>query len=74
MLPVITDPRWESLVRGQMRHQFSQLGSGMLIARLSRETARDPSPLNVHKCIEEAYTYFQKYETVSKVDLDAIFK
>lgn len=74
MLPAITDPRWEALVRGTVKHNFVLLGSGMLMARLARETERDPSPQNVKKCIDEAYAYFQKYETVSKDDLDAIFK
>jgi hypothetical protein len=73
MLPAITDPRWESLVRGTLKHHFALLGSGMLIARLARETVRDPSEQNVKKCVEEAYAYFQKYEAVSEDDLNAIF-
>lgn len=73
MLPSKTDPRWKLLVSGKTKHKFSSFSGSMLIDRLSRSLVNDSSPASISKCINEAYTFFQKYETLFVNDLKTIF-
>jgi len=44
----------------------------ILMTRIVRETARDPSSANVQKCANEIHAFFQKNLKIASDDLAAV--
>jgi len=73
MLPEKHESIWTSLVTGEKNYQCQVVPASMLLARLIRSTQRDKSNENVSRCIDEAYTFFERYQAVLKNDIRRIF-
>lgn len=67
-------PRWADLVEGRVSHQFEAMSASLMLNRLKREWAKDPTPANRDKLVGDAYTFFSKFEALFAADLQAIFK
>jgi hypothetical protein len=44
----------------------------IMMTRILRETASDPSNANVQRCAKEIYSFFEKNATLAAADLSAI--
>ena len=73
MLPPKTDGKWKQLLMGEIDHQFDAVAAGLIISRISRSVKRDSSEENMNSCLDEIFTFFNKYEKVFKNDIEAIF-
>jgi hypothetical protein len=73
MLPALDDPRWNQLLIGTIKHEFRAVSAGLMVSRLKRRLADDGSADNRRKCLEEAYAFFRKYETILADDIAAVF-
>jgi len=67
------DPRWEKLLTEQHDHHFQLTSAAMMFSRCRRQVQIDGSPQNVRKNIDELYAFFEKFESLLKNDLNAIF-
>jgi hypothetical protein len=73
MVPVNNDPRWNKLLKGEIRHQFRSVPAGLMFSRLRRSLDMDSSEDNHRKCLEEVIAFFRKYEKILADDIAAIF-
>ena len=73
MLPPKTHPRWRELVLGKVRVRFSLLATQFFVTRVNGRAKIDPSPENIERLIDEAYSFFSKNEKFAKNDVFAIF-
>jgi len=73
-LPPSNDPRWQQVATGKISRAWSALGMKIMMMRIARETAGDPSPGNVQKCAAEIHTFFQKNWKIAQEDLAAILR
>ncbi len=73
MLPQKTDEKWKLLVTGKIEHNFKCVPAGLMLSRVKRDILRDDSDGNIIKHIEEAYVFFQRYESILQDDIKAIF-
>ena len=71
-LPPSTDARWLRVVEGKITRPWSNLAMKILMTRIVRETARDPSSANVQKCANEIHAFFQKNLKIASDDLAAV--
>jgi hypothetical protein len=71
-LPPSTDGRWQSVATGDISRAWSALGMKIMMMRIQREIASDPSAPNVQKCAGEIHTFFQKNWKIAQEDLAAI--
>lgn len=74
MIPNISNPKWQRLVRGEIAHRFDTSSASMLMFNLQAKIRKDPSPATLSACVKEAYDFFQKYERVFAADLAQIFQ
>jgi hypothetical protein len=73
MVPLKTNEKWKSLVTGQVNHSFKCVPAGLMLSRLIRESKKDYSLPNINKLIDEAYSFFLKYESILGDDIKEIF-
>lgn len=73
MLPPKTHPRWRELVCGKVRVNFTLLATKFFMARVTGASKNDPSPENLARLIDEAYSFFSKNEKFALRDIEAIF-
>lgn len=73
MIPDISDPKWRELVLGNKQYTFQSLGVKIMMSRILRSTANDPSQGNVVRCIAEVYEFFSKNHINNSRDLQQIF-
>jgi hypothetical protein len=71
-LPPSTDPCWRAVALGKINKPWTSLAMRIMMTRILRETAADPSSGNVQRCATEIYTFFQKNAKVAATDLSAI--
>jgi hypothetical protein len=71
-LPPSSDPRWQGVATGKIKRDWSNLAMKILMTRIQRQTASDPSPASVQKCAGEIYAFFQKNIKIAQDDLAAI--
>jgi hypothetical protein len=71
-LPPSTDARWQGVATGKISRPWSALGMKIMMMRIQRETANDPSAPNIQKCAGEIHTFFQKNWKIAQEDLAAI--
>jgi hypothetical protein len=71
-LPPSTDARWLRVAEGKITRPWSNLAMKILMTRVLRETARDPSSTNVQKCAGEIHAFFQKNMKIASDDLAAV--
>jgi hypothetical protein len=74
MLPPKSDPKWITLIKGNINTSFKSVSGNMLLTRLSRSLEKDSSVTNVAICLDEAYTFFTKFEHVFSAELEQLFK
>ena len=74
MVPEKTDRRWQDLVQGKIQHEFRFVPAGLMVSRLTRKVSKDNTNGTISKAVDEAYTFFIKYEKVFKDDIGAIFR
>src|SRR3954452_15885234 len=72
MLPPGTDARWLRVAEGKITRSWSNLAMKILMTRILRETARDPSSDNVQKCAGEIHAFFAKNFKIASDDLAAV--
>jgi hypothetical protein len=70
--PPSTDPHWQSVATGKINRPWSALGMKIMMMRIQRDTASDPSAANIQKCAGEIHTFFQKNWKIAQDDLAAI--
>ena len=71
-LPPSTDPCWRAVALGKINRPWTSLAMKIMITRILRETAADPSNANVQRCAKEIYAFFEKNAQLAKADLSAI--
>jgi hypothetical protein len=74
MIPSKSDPRWEALVRGDIKPNFRAFSGNMMLSRLSRSLKKDDSSANLQRCIESAYDFFMQFENLFSEELNQIFE
>ena len=74
MLPSMTDYRWKSLITGKINHNFKSIPAGLMISRLTRWAKQDNSQDEIKKYIQEAYSFFTKFEKILDDDIKSIFR
>ncbi|MFP4364089.1 MAG: hypothetical protein ACLFR1_09490 [Spirochaetia bacterium] len=74
MLPDKSHPAWKKLVNGKKTHQFKSIPAGLCVSRLVRKVSTDNSKESVDRAVDELYSFFEKYEKILSVDINAIFK
>jgi hypothetical protein len=74
MIPPKTDPRWVSLLKGDINHRFSSAAASMLFFCLRARLKVDGSAAAVQQSVEEARAFFLKYERTLEPDIRIIFK
>jgi hypothetical protein len=73
MLPSKEDLKWKALISGKINHEFKCVPAGLMLARIKRELEHDHSESTMNRCVQELYTFFQKYESILKEDISIIF-
>jgi hypothetical protein len=73
-LPPSTDPRWQGVATGKIKREWSNLAMKILMTRIQRHTASDPSPASVQQCAGEIHAFFQKNFKIAQDDLAAILR
>jgi hypothetical protein len=73
MIPPKTDPRWVPLVKGTANYRFSSAAASMLFFCLRSKLKNDNSAATLEQSVEEAHTFFMKYERTLQPDIRAIF-
>ena len=68
----VTIEQTEKILKGDQA--FSQLGFSMMIARLKRAYANDPSPATLQNCTDEMNTFLGKFKNAMSNDYLIIAK
>ncbi len=73
MIPSKSDVKWGKLVKGEVQHSLKSVPAGLMLSRMRRETAANPDQTTVQRCIDEVYSFFEKYESILGEDIARIF-
>lgn len=65
-------PKFEKIIKGQATYQSSNLGCNLLISRLNKSYAAQPTPAQLQGCLKEMDAFFDKYSSVLTKDLEII--
>ena len=71
MLPGKSHPAWIQLISGQRKLEFKAVAAAMLMARLTRGYAKEPTRLAAF--VDEAHAFFAKHEALLGRDIQQIF-
>ena len=71
MLPPPTHPVWTNLVKGTTDHQFKLTAASMFFFNVRHQFMKSPSRLPA--LIQEAYKFFQRYESILGDDIKRLF-
>lgn len=66
------DAQLEKIIKQQAKYESGNLGLNLLIARLQRKYAANPTPPELKSCVGEMKAFFDKYAMISKNDIEAI--
>jgi hypothetical protein len=72
VLPAEGHPAWAGLITGKIAHEFGYAAAGMLLFNLNIQWKRDPSRLPL--LIQQARTFFQRYQHLLNHDIQRVFK
>lgn len=67
-------PNWPLLIEGKINHKFQLVSASMLLSRLTRDYKSNPTPSKMDQSIDEAISFFSKYQNLFQDDLTEIFK
>jgi len=67
-------PKWSQMIEGKIIYQFKSIAASMLLSRLGREYKNEPTPEKMNMSVDEAYSFFERYEMLYKEDLNKIFQ
>ena len=73
MIPSKTDGKWAKLVKGELQHNFKSVPAGLMLSRLHRESDANKDQATLQRCIDEIYSFFEKYESILRDDISNIF-
>ncbi|MBN1894681.1 hypothetical protein JW906_09305 [bacterium] len=74
MIPRRSHPKWEALVKGDIRPNFKVFSGNMMLSQLSRSIRNDDSEGNIKACIDKAYAFFTRFEQLFSAELNRIFR
>lgn len=66
------DQKFEQLVMGKIQHKSANLGCNLLITRLQRRYAGNPTPAELRSCVQEANAFFEKFSSVMAKDVEML--
>lgn len=72
MIPAKSHPKWQPLVKGDLKAQFKVFAGNMMLSQCARKLKQDPSADALRACVDEAHAFFTKYEGVYGDELKAI--
>jgi hypothetical protein len=64
-------PAWEKLIKGEIKHKFSNAAASMLFFHLQAQYKRDPARLGEQ--IAQARAFFSKYEKILAEEIRVLF-
>jgi hypothetical protein len=73
LIPSKTNVQWRKLISGETNYEFNVLAAGLMLSRMRREIKASPDAETMQRCIDEAYVFFQKYESVLGRDITNLF-
>jgi len=73
MLPPKTHPKWVPFIKGELQVTFKTVSGNMLVSRISRNISNNNSPASIAAGLEEAYSFFTKYEPVFGDEITKLF-
>ena len=73
MIPPKYDERWKRLVSGEIDHEFKIFSASMLISRTSQNIKANNSLETIAASIDEAHSFFTRYEDIFSDDIKAVF-
>jgi hypothetical protein len=73
MIPPKTDPKWATLLKGDVSYRFSSAAASMLFFCLRAKVKSNNSATTLQQCADEAHAFFTKYERTLQQDIKAIF-
>ncbi len=71
MIPAKSHPKWQALVKGDLKAQFKVFAGNMMLSQCARKLKQDSSAEALRACIDEAHAFFTKYEGVYGAELAA---
>lgn len=71
VIPGKSHPAWIQLISGKRKHEFKAVAAAMLLARLTRGYAREPT--RAAAFVDEAHAFFIKHEGMLGPDIQQIF-
>jgi len=74
MLRSKSDPLWAALVKGELKANFKTMSGNMILSRIARQLAKDNSAINLTHCVNEAYDFFARFETIFQDELNQIMR
>ena len=73
MIPPSVDPTWARLIKGELQYSLKSVPAGLMLSRLKREVGASKDPAILRKCIDEAFGFFEKYESILHEDIAQVF-
>ena len=73
MIPSKSDVKWGKLVKGEVQHSLKSVPAGLMLSRLKREVMTNSDQATMQRCVDEIYTFFEKYESILGEDIARIF-
>jgi hypothetical protein len=73
MLPTKSHPKWVPLIKGELKVNFKTVSGNMLISRIARNLSTNSSPAAVATGLDEAYSFFIKYEPIFGEEITKLF-
>lgn len=74
MIPSVTHSKWAALVKGDIKAQFKVFAGNMMLSQCNRRLKNDQSADMLRTCIQEAHSFFTKYEGVYGQELAEYFR
>ena len=74
MIPAKSHPKWEALVKGDIKPNFKVFSGNMMLSQLSRAIKNNNSTVNIKDCIDQAHDFFTRFEHLFSDELNTIFR
>ena len=71
MIPALHHPSWEKLIKGEIKHKFTNAAASMLFFHLQAQYRRDPR--KIEEQIAQARAFFTKYEKILADEIRVLF-
>ena len=74
MIPAKSHPKWEALVKGDIKPNFKVFSGNMMLNQLSRAIKNDNSNRNIQNCVDRAHDFFTRFENLFSEELNTLFR